>query len=138
MNFNITFSSSFSFAREFRLDSLFYHFLGERRDDGLNGEAVARRRLNDRHVAESDQRHVQRARNRRGGEGERVYVFPHFLEAFFVSNAKALFFVHHEQSQILKFHVFRKQPVRADDDIDLAGLEVREDLLLLGCASEAA
>ena len=68
-------------------------FFVEGGDDGLDGEAVARRRFDQRHVAQADERHVERARDRRGGERERVDVFAHFFQALFVGDAEALLFV---------------------------------------------
>ncbi len=65
-------------------------------DDGLDGEAVSRRSFDQRHVAEADERHVERARNGSGGERERVHVFAHFFQALFVGDAEALLFVDDE------------------------------------------
>ena len=48
------------------------------------------------------------------------HVLAHLLQAFFVRHAESLLFVDDEQAQVLKLHVFRKQAVRADDDVDLA------------------
>ena len=75
-------------------------FFLKRGDDGLDGEAIARRRFDQRHVAEADQGHMQRARNRSGGERERVNVFAHFFQALFVGDAEALFFVDDEQARV--------------------------------------
>ena len=45
-------------------------------------------------------------------------------------DAESLLFVHHEQPEVAELHVFREQPVRADDDVDLAGGEIfQHDLL---------
>ena len=41
-------------------------------DDGLDGHAIFGRRLDDGHVAQADERHVQRARDGRRGHGEHV------------------------------------------------------------------
>ncbi len=68
-----------AFAGHFVFDGAANEFFVKGCDDGLNGEAVARRRFDQRHVAEADERHVQRAGNRSGGEGEGVDIFAHFL-----------------------------------------------------------
>ena len=117
-----------------RADELFV----ERGDDGLDGEAVSRRRFDQRHVAQADERHVQRARNGRGGERQGVDVFAHFLQAFFVGDAEALLFVDDQQAEVAKFDVFREQAVRADDDVDFAGFERSHGFLLLSGGAEAA
>src|SRR5437762_2739694 len=107
-------------------------------DDSLNGQAVARRRFDDGHVAKANKGHVQRARNRRRREGERVHVFAHFLESLFVGNAEALFFIYDEKTEVGKFHIFRKQPVGADDHVHLARFQIGENFFLLRGAAEAA
>ncbi len=116
------------------LDEIFL----EGRDDGLNGEAVARRSFDEGHVAETDEGHVQGARNGSGGESQGVDVFAHFLEALFVGDAEALLFVDDEEAEVLKLYVFGEQAMSADDDVDFAGFERGERFLLLGGAAEAA
>ena len=56
------------------------------------------------------------------------------LDLLLVRDAEALLLVHDQQAEIAELHVLRQQPVRADDDVDLAGGEVGERLLLLGLA----
>ena len=47
-------------------------------------------------------------------------------------NAEALLFVDHQQADVLKLQVLREQPVRADQDVDLARFQLfQNDLLLL-------
>ena len=94
----------------------------ELHDDGLNRQAVARRRLDNRHVPQPAERHVERARNRRRGHRHHVDLFLDLLEALFVRHAETLLFVDDHQTEILKLDVLRKQPVRADHDIHLAAL----------------
>ena len=43
-----------------------------RRDIGANRQAIDRRGGNDRHLADARQRHLKRARDRRGGQGQQV------------------------------------------------------------------
>ena len=50
-------------------------FSSQAGDHGLDGQAVLGRRLDHAHVAQADQRHVQRARDGRGGHGEHVHFF---------------------------------------------------------------
>src|SRR5205085_11873221 len=85
------------------------------------------RRLDHRHVAQSQERHVQGARNGRGAHSEHVHVVPKLLEPLFVADAEALFFVDDEQAKIVKDHVVREQAMRADEYVDSAGSEIFEN-----------
>ena len=49
-----------------------------------------------------------------------------------MGDAEPLFLVDDQQTEIAELHIFRQQPMRADDDVDLAGGEIRDDLLLFG------
>ena len=55
-----------------------------------------------------------------------------------MGHAKALLLVDDEQAELLEHHVLREQPVRADDDVDLARRNAREDLLGFLFRAEAA
>ena len=55
-----------------------------------------------------------------------------------MGDAEALLFVDHQQSEIAELDVLRQQPMRADDDVDLARGQVDQRFLLLGLAAEAA
>ncbi len=125
-------------AAQFFLDDALDQSFAERRDGGLNGEAVFRRRFDHAHVAQADERHVQRAWNGRRGHGQHVHILAHFFQAFFVRDAEALLLIDDQQAEIVKFHVAREQTVRADDDVDFAGFEVGESFLLLLLGAEAA
>ena len=74
----------------------------------LNGDAVFWRCLDHAHIAQPNQRHVQGARDRRGRHRENVHLFAHLLQPFLMADAKALFFIHHQQSEICELHVLRK------------------------------
>ena len=43
-------------------------------------------------------------------------------------HAEALLFVHDQQAEVAELHVLREQPVRADDDVDLAGGQLLQRL----------
>ena len=107
------------------------HLLIELDDVGLDRQAIFRRRLDDRHVADADERHVQRARNRRRAHRQHVHLLPHLLDLLLVRDAEPLLLVDDEQPEVAELDVLRQQPVRADDDVDLAGGEIGERLLLL-------
>ena len=53
-------------------------------------------------------------------------------------DAEALLLVDDQQAEIAELDVLRQQPVRADEDLDLAGLEILERRLLLGLGAEPA
>ncbi len=65
-------------------------------------------------------RHLQRARDRRRGQRQHVDLRAQLLEPLLVGDAEALLLVDDEQAEVLEAHVARQQPVRADDDVDLA------------------
>src|SRR6266403_400044 len=81
---------------------------------------------------------MQSAWNGCGGERERVHIFAHFLEALFVGDAEALLFIDDEKTEVGKFHIFRKQAMRADDHVHLARFQIRENFFLLRGAAKAA
>ncbi len=103
---------------------------------GLDGMTVARRSLYDADIAHPRQRHLQRARDGRGAEGQHVGLHLHSSERLLLSHSEALLLIHDDQAQALGFHILRQQPVRADEHIHLSGREVLEDALLLGCGPE--
>ncbi len=124
-------------AREFRPERPRDHAGVELHDVRLDRQAILRRRLDDRHVADADERHVERARNRRRGERQHVHLLAHLLDAFLVRHAEALLLVHDEQSEVAEDHVFREQAVRAHEDVDVAAGQLLERRQLLALAAEA-
>ncbi len=77
----------------------------EMRHHGVNRQAILGRRLDHAHIANAQQRHVQRARNGRGAHGQHVHVLAHLLEAFLVADAEALLFIDHQQAQVPELDV---------------------------------
>ncbi len=124
-------------ALELHLDGGADELLVELGDDGLDGHAVFGGRLDDGHVAEADERHVQGARDGRGRHGEHVDGGAHLLEALFVADAEALLFVDDEEAEVLKLQVFGEEAVGADEDVDFAVGYFFEDLFLLFGGAEA-
>ncbi len=104
----------------------------------LNREPVLGRRLDNRHVADADERHVQRPRNRRRGHRQHVDPPSHLLDALLMGDAKPLLFVDHEQAEVLELHVLGQESMRADDDVDFARGEAGKDLLCFLLRAEAA
>ena len=102
----------------------------EMRHRGLNRKPVLGRRLDHRHVAQPQQRHVQRTRDGRGAHGDHVHALAHLLQPLLVLHAKALFLVHDHQSQVFEHHIGRQQPVRAHRQVHLAFRQVSQRRLL--------
>ena len=63
---------------------------------------------------------------------QHVDLLAQLLDPLLVRDAEALLLVDDEQPEVAELDVLRQQPVRADDDVDLAGGEIVERLLLLG------
>ena len=62
-------------AREFELDGGSDDALGKLHDLRVDRETVARRRFDHRHIAHPEQRHIQRARDRRCRERQDIDLF---------------------------------------------------------------
>src|SRR5690348_2614942 len=125
-------------AREFVLNRAADEILLEGSDNSLNREAVTRRRFDQGHITQADEGHVQSARNRSGGQREGIDVLAHLLEALFVRHTETLLFIHNEQTEVLKFYVFRKKPVSSDHDVHFSGFELGQNFLLFCGATKPA
>ena len=77
------------------------------------------RSLDDRDVAQAGERHVQRARDRGRGEREHVDLEPQRPQQLLLSDSETLLLVDDDQPQILRDHVAREDPMRADEHLDL-------------------
>ena len=106
-------------------DRLRHHVLPERHQVRLDRGTPRRRRLDDRQVAHARQRHLQRARDRRGGHREDVDADRELLQPLLGRDAEALFLVDDEQPEVLEGDVLREEPVRADDEVELSGRQGR-------------
>ena len=125
-------------AFQFLLDRGLDQLVVPARDHRLNRHAIFRRGFDHAHVAQADQRHVQRARNRRRRHGQHVDLLAHLLDALFVPNAEALLFVDNQQSEVGELHVLRKHAVRPDQNVDLPGFRFLQNFFLLLRIAEAA
>ena len=112
-------------------DGIEQHAVVLLKHERLHRMAVLRRLLDGGHIADTGQRHVERARDRRCRQREHIHVFAHFLERFLVSDAEPLFLVHNEQTEILELDLLVEQLVRADNQIDRARLQLFEQRSLL-------
>ena len=120
-----------SAASQLTPDGIEQHAVVLLKHERLHRMAVLRRLLDGGHIADTGQRHVERARDRRCRQREYIHVFAHFLERFLVPDAEPLFLVHNEQTEILELDLFVEQLVRADNQIDRARLQLFEQRSLL-------
>ena len=75
------------------------------------------------HLADAGERHLQRARDRRGRHREHVDVRAQRLDVLLVLHAEPLLLVDDHEAEVLVADAGLQQAVRADDDVDLAGGE---------------
>ena len=107
-------------------------------DEGLHGQAVLRRLVYRRHVADAGKRHVERARYRRCRQRENVHAAAHFLYVLLVPDAEALLLINDEKPESFEFDILLQKPVSADDKVALAGFQVLKRFLYLRRGAEAA
>ena len=100
-------------------------------DIRLHRQAVFRCAFDGAHIPQSSQRHMQSPRNWGRRQGQDVQADRPFLQPLFLGHAKALFFIHNQQSQIFKCHIRLQQPMGADENVhrSLCGLQQCRALL---------
>ena len=106
-------------------------------DVGLDRPPALGRRLDHADVAQPGERHLQRARDRRRAHRDHVDLELELAHQLLLLDAEALLLVDDQQPEVLRAHVAREQPVRADQDVDLALGEALDRLALLGGGAEA-
>src|SRR3954470_17241963 len=107
-------------------------------DVGLHRAPALGRRLDDADVAHPGQRHLQRARDRRGAHRDDVDLELELSEQLLLLDAEALLLVDDDQADVLAAQVAAEEPVRADEDVDRARVERGDRLALLLGRAEAA
>ena len=105
---------------------------------GEHGQTVLRRGGERGHLADTGHRHLQRARDRRGGQGEHVHVGAQRLERLLVFDTEALLLVDDDQAQVLELDLGVEQLMRADDHVHGAVLEALDRVVDLLGGLEAA
>ena len=107
--------------------------------EGLHREPLGRRGRDQRQVAQAAERHVEGARDGRGGQRQHVDVGPQRLQALLVAHAEAVLLVDDHEPEALEAHAGLQQPVGRDDDVDRAAAEALEHgLRLLAGAGRGA
>ena len=104
-------------------DCLRYAFVAVRLDRRFDRLPVLRRRREQAHIADFQQTHVERARDRRRRKRKAVDIRFHLFEFFFVLYAEALLFVDYHEAEIFKNDVLLNDAVRADKNVDIARCE---------------
>ena len=89
-------------------------------DVGLDRPPSLGRGLDHADVAHPGQRHLQRARDRRGAHRDHVDPQLQLAQQLLLLDAEALLLVDDQQPEVLGADVAREQPVGADQDVDLA------------------
>jgi len=97
------------------------------RDEGLDRMALHRRGGDDGEIAHAGHRHVQRARDRRGGQRQHVHLGAQILQLLLVTDAEAMLLVDDRKPQVLELRRALQELVRADDDVDGAVGEPVQD-----------
>ena len=104
-------------------------------DMRVDRAATPRRRGDDGDVPQTRERHVQRARDRRGRQREHVDLGAHLAQQLLLGHAEALLLVDDHEPQVVGHDIARQHAVRTDQEVDLAVAEIGDDLLrLLGRA----
>ena len=101
-----------SVARHLEVDGVGYDLGAEGVYLCLYRIAVGWRRLDDAQVAGTQQRELQRSRNGRGRQRQRVDIGLHLAQLLFRRDAKLLLLVNDEQSQVAKLHRLANELVR--------------------------
>ena len=94
------------------------------------------RRGDQAHLPHPGQAHVERAGNRRGREGQYIHVLAQCLDLLLLIHTEALFFIHHQQSELVEDGVLAQQLVGAHHRIDRAVLQTLQNRLALTGSAE--
>ena len=92
--------------------------VADRGDESLDGQTALRGSGDDRKIAQTFQRHCQRARNRRSRQCQHVHFRAQRLELLLLAHAEAVLLVDDGQPKVLELYATRKQLVRADGNVD--------------------
>ena len=82
----------------------------------FHGTPVIGRGQDQAHIAHARKTHLHSARNRSRGKRENVDRFAHVLQLLFMGNAKALFLVNNDETQIVRIDITRKEAMRPDQN----------------------
>ncbi|CAB4882033.1 unannotated protein [freshwater metagenome] len=118
-------------TRVLTLERLTHELLVIVPDVGLDRSPTFRGRLDDADVAHAGERHLQRARDRRGAHRDDVHAQLDLPQELLLAHAEALLLVDDDQPEVLRLQIPAEQPMGADQDVDLPLIEGADDLALL-------
>ena len=72
----------------------------------LDWHSVHRRLLQNTHISDSNQTHMQRTWDRRCCERQYIHIFLQLFNLLFMRNSKALLFINDQKTKILKLDIF--------------------------------
>ena len=72
---------------------------------GSDGQPFLGRRVDGGDIAHPGQRHIQRAGDGGGGQGQHIHFGAQLLEMFLVGHAETLLFIDDHQSEVLELHI---------------------------------
>ena len=98
-------------------------------DKGQDRLSLLGRSLEDRHLADAGDRHLEGTRDRCGGHRQDVHVGAQGLEGLLVFDAEALLLVDDDQAELLEGDGAGQQRVCADHQVDFARGQARLDFL---------
>ena len=123
---------------KFPADRLSHQFLVIFHHVGLDRHAVQRRLLQNTHVPDADQAHMERPRYRRRRQGKHIHVPLHLLDFFLMGHTEPLLLIDDQQSEILERDVLRQHAVGSDQNVHHSLANRLNGLLLLGICPETA
>ena len=94
-----------SFPRQFPVHGCPYHFLVIFTHIRLNGHPVHGRLLQNAHIADSRQTHMQRPWNRRRAQSQNIHTGLQLFDLLLVRHAEALFLINDQKPQVFIFHI---------------------------------
>ena len=86
-------------------DGFPHHFRRIFHNIGLDGHTIHGRFLQNAHIPDTHQTHVQGSWNRCRRQSQHIHIVLHLLDLFFMCHTKTLFFVNDQQSQIFEFDI---------------------------------
>ena len=113
------------------MDRLADHLVVVLHDVRLDRNTVHRRLLENTHIADPDETHVQRSRDRRRRQSQNIHVLLHLLDFLLVCHAEPLLLIDDQKSQTLELHILGKHPVRADHDVHISFFQTFDRLFHL-------
>ncbi len=120
------------------LNGLPHHLVIVFHDISLDRHPLSRGLLQDAHIPDPDEAHMERPWNRSRRQRHHIHVIFHLFYLFLVLYAETLLLVNDEQAKVLKFQIISQHPVGSDHDIHKSLFQVLHRLFLLHPRAESA